>query len=50
MPEDKIKEKKWSHKRTKKIVIKRMRIKIEIKNKAEGSYNFFIRWWNGKEN
>jgi hypothetical protein len=26
-----------------------MRIKIEIKNKLEDDYEFFIEWWNWKE-
>jgi hypothetical protein len=26
-----------------------MRIKIEIKNKLEDEYEFFIEWWNWKE-
>jgi hypothetical protein len=27
-----------------------MRIKIEMKNKLEGKYNFFIERWNKKKN
>jgi len=29
-----------------KIAIKRIRMKIEIKNKLEGNYKFLIRWLN----
>jgi hypothetical protein len=35
-------------KRWKKITIKRMRIKIEVKNKLEGNYKFLIEEWKLK--
>jgi len=33
-----------------KISIKKIRIKIEIKNKLEDNYKFLIKMWNWKEN
>ena len=41
---DEIEKKSQFNKR----IIKRMRIKIEIK-KLEENYKFFIKWWNWKE-
>ena len=45
MLNDEIKKKKFNHIKgfkTKIIIIKRMRIKIKIKNKLEDNYKFFI--------
>jgi hypothetical protein len=43
----KFEKKNQLHKRIKKkIGIKIMRMKIEIKNKLKGNYNLFIKWLN----
>jgi len=43
-------EKKNNHtKWSKKIAIKKIRIKIKIKNKLKGNYKFLVGEWNWKE-